>query len=76
MREIFGDADADRALAGSADQVGAPRTLRDLGMAEADLGRAADLARQAAYWNPRPLVRDEILGLLQRAWNGEVPTGR
>lgn len=72
LREIFGDADAGRALATFADRVGAPRALRDLGMAEADLGRAADLAMEASYWNPRPLVRDEILGLLRSAWAGEV----
>ena len=72
VREIFGDADVGRGLAAFADQVGAPRALRDLGMAEADLGRAADLAMEAAYWNPRPLVRDEILGLLRAAWAGET----
>ena len=44
VREIFGDADVGRGLAAFADQVGAPRALRDLGMAEADLGRAAATA--------------------------------
>ena len=72
LREIFGDADVGRGLAGFADRVGAPRGLRDLGMANADLVRAADLAMQASYWNPRPLVRDEILELLGAAWAGEV----
>lgn len=75
VREIFGDADVGGALAAFADQVGAPRALFDLGMKEADLGHAADLAMEASYWNPRPLVRNEILGLLRAAWVGEVQGG-
>ena len=72
IREIFGNTDVGQALAGFADKVGAPRALRDLGLREADLDRAADLAMEAAYWNPRPLVRDEILGLLKAAWAGNL----
>lgn len=71
MREIFEDSDVGHALANFADGVGAPRALRDLGMREADLAGAADRAMSAAYWNPRPLIRDEILGLLRSAWAGE-----
>ncbi|TPL03616.1 maleylacetate reductase [Mesorhizobium sp. B2-4-14] len=71
MREIFDDGDVGHALAIFADGVGAPRALRDLGMREADLAGAADLAMSAAYWNPRPLIRDEVLGLLRSAWAGE-----
>lgn len=69
VRDIFGD-DLGQGLAAFADQVGAPRALHDLGMKEADLDRAADLAMEASYWNPRSLVRDEILTLLEAAWTG------
>ncbi len=47
--------------------------LRDLGMPEAGIDRAADLAMDAAYWNPRPLDRGAIRDLIARAWAGEPP---
>lgn len=72
VRDIFGGNDVGQALADFAGEVGAPRALRDLGMKEDDLDRAADLAMEASYWNPRPLVRDEVLELMRSAWTGEV----
>jgi maleylacetate reductase len=69
--EVFGGNDVGQALVAFADKVKAPRTLRDLGLREADLDRAATLAMQTPYWNPRPLVRDEILDLLKAAWAGD-----
>jgi maleylacetate reductase len=63
------------ALAGLAARIGAPRALRDLGLAEADLDRAADLAVEAPYWNPRPVARAAIRRLLAAAWAGEPPAG-
>ncbi|MBN9016485.1 MAG: maleylacetate reductase [Rhizobiales bacterium] len=53
--------------------LGAPLALRDLGLAEADLDRAAALAVTDPYWNPRPVERDGIRSLLQRAWEGIRP---
>jgi maleylacetate reductase len=59
-----------------ARQNGAPVALRDIGMKEADLDSAADIAVRNPYWNPRPFgppERDVIRALLQRAWAGEPP---
>jgi maleylacetate reductase len=56
-----------------AAELGAPRALKDLGLGEADLDRAADLAVKNPYWNPRPVERDAIRALLQRAWAGSRP---
>jgi alcohol dehydrogenase class IV len=53
--------------------VHAKMALRDLGLAASDLDRAADLAVEKPYWNPRPLDRDAIRELLERAWAGEPP---
>ena len=72
LRDIFGGGDVSHGLAEFASQIGAPRALRDLGLKKADLERAADLSMEASYWNPRPLVRDEILGLLKLAWAGSL----
>ena len=60
-----------RAPAGLFDltrQAGAPVSLRELGMAEANLDRAADLAVADPYWNPRPIEREAIRQLLADAW--------
>ncbi len=53
--------------------VNAKMALRDLGLAETDLDRAADLAVQNPYWNPRPIEREAIRDLLRRAWAGHPP---
>ncbi len=53
--------------------VNAKMALRDLGLPESDLARAADLAVQKPYWNPRPLERDAIRELLEGAWTGKPP---
>ena len=56
-----------------AQSLGAPMTLRTLGLREDDLDLAADLAVKNPYWNPRPVERDAIRALLGRAWAGERP---
>ena len=56
-----------------AGSLGAPLAMRDLGLAARDLDRAADLAVANPYWNPRPVEREAIRALLQRAWEGARP---
>ena len=60
--------DLERAL-------GAPLTLRGIGMREEDLDRAADLAVASPYWNPAPITRDGIRKLLNDAFHGRRPEG-
>ncbi|MEO8668668.1 MAG: iron-containing alcohol dehydrogenase, partial [Bauldia sp.] len=55
---------------------GAPTALRDIGMPESDLDRAADLAVANPYWNPRSFTRDDIKALLADAWAGRRPADR
>jgi maleylacetate reductase len=52
---------------------GAPVALKDIGMPADGLDRAADLAVQTPYPNPRPLERAAIRELLQRALDGTRP---
>ena len=52
---------------------GAPVALKDIGMPADGLDRAADLAVQNQYPNPRPLERAAIRELLQRAFDGTRP---
>ncbi|MGC1173595.1 maleylacetate reductase [Polaromonas sp.] len=52
---------------------GAPVALRDIGMKEADLDKACDIAMQNQYPNPRALERRAIRQLLQDAYEGTRP---
>ncbi|WP_374327074.1 maleylacetate reductase [Paracoccus pantotrophus] len=73
VAEIFGDTDPGRALHRFARESGAPLALRDLGLKETDLDRAAEIATRNPYWNPRPVERDALRRLLAAAWAGEAP---
>jgi len=50
-----------------------PMKLADIGMKEADLERAARIAAQAPYPNPRPLEFQGVLDLLHNAYEGRKP---
>ncbi len=56
-----------------ASRHGAPVALKDIGMPADGLDRAADLAVQTPYPNPRPLEHAAIRALLQRAFDGTRP---
>jgi maleylacetate reductase len=48
--------------------------LAELGMAEADIPRIAELAVANPYANPRPVSREAAESLLQATWAGEPPS--
>ncbi len=74
IARALGADDAARAMQSLARDHGAPTALRDIGMKEADLDHAADLAMTASYWSPRPLEHAAIRALLQRAFEGAPPS--
>ena len=54
--------------------IGAPTSLRDIGVPEDGLDGVADLVATDAYYsNPRPIERDGIRALLDNAWHGRRP---
>jgi alcohol dehydrogenase class IV len=69
----LGTKDPADAIYDLAGRLGAPRALRDLGMPESGIDRAADLATQSPYPNPRPIERAAIRNLIARAWAGDRP---
>ena len=73
VTEVFGGDTPGTTLHAFAESTGAPLKLADLGLAEADLDRAADLATQNAYWNPADIDRDSIRQLLDAAFHGRPP---
>lgn len=73
---VTGRSSASAGLFDLALDNGAPVALKDIGMKEADLDRAADIAVSNPYWNPRAFgvaQRAEIRELLQCAYDGLRP---
>jgi maleylacetate reductase len=54
-------------------RLGVPMKLADIGMKEADLERAARIAVQAPYPNPRKVEYEGVLELLHNAYEGKKP---
>ncbi|KAK7701989.1 hypothetical protein SLS57_011542 [Botryosphaeria dothidea] len=52
-------------------ELGVKRALRDFGMKEGDVERAAEIAVGNPYWNPRSVEKEGIRELIRRAWAGE-----
>jgi maleylacetate reductase len=75
VTEVLGGVEPGRALRDFAERLGAPVTLAELGMREADLDRAAEIATRNPYWNPAPIDRAGIRRLLGAAWAGLPPRG-
>lgn len=72
VSDVFG-ATPGAGLWDFATEIGAPTKLKDLGLTEADLDRAADIAVENPYKNPRDFDRADIRTLLQNAWEGARP---
>ena len=71
--DLLDGENAGTALHSFAKALNAPMALRDLGLDEKDLDRAADLATTKPYPNPQPVTRRDIRTLLQAAWAGDTP---
>ena len=69
----LGAENAPRAIYDLIAAIGAPLALKDIGMPEDGLDRAADLAVQNPYYNPRAVTRDGIRRLLDDAFHGRRP---
>ncbi len=75
-----------RALGGVADpaqeswklagRLGAPRSLAQLGMQEADISRIVGLAVANPYANPRPVTEEGVTVLLEAALSVRPPGNR
>jgi len=73
IAHALGGGDPAQALFDLERQAGGPTALRDIGMPQSGLDRAADLAIADPYWNPRPVDRAGIRALLDDAWHGRRP---
>jgi alcohol dehydrogenase class IV len=73
LARALGAPDAPQGLFDLAKSLGAPTSLRELGMPEEGLERVIDLALANPYWNPRPLEREPMRKLLEDAFHGRRP---
>ncbi len=73
IARALGAQDAAQGLFDLSGRLGVGRALRDLGMPQDGIERAADLAVQNPYWNPRPIERGAVRDLIARAWAGDRP---
>jgi alcohol dehydrogenase class IV len=73
LATLFPDSQGDalRGLDSLLGKLNAPRALKDLGMGEEDIDKAADIAMSNKYPNPRDLERESVRELIRRAWSGE-----
>jgi alcohol dehydrogenase class IV len=75
VAQAIGASDAASGLYDLAVAIGAKMALKDFGLRESDLDRAADLAVQNPYYNPRPITRAGIRKILDDAYFGRRPEG-
>lgn len=76
MQAISRALDADTAAGGIFDlakKIGAPTALKNLGLDENKLDRAADIATASPYYNPQPVDREGVRELLDAAYHGRRP---
>jgi maleylacetate reductase len=74
-RALGGTADPARTLWERSGELGAPRSLRELGMAEADVTRIVGQVLASPYANPVEVTEDGLTRLLRAAWAGDPPAG-
>jgi maleylacetate reductase len=75
IAHALGASSAAQGLFDLAASLGVPVSLSALGLNESDLDRAAEIASQNPYYNPRPVTREGIRALLQDAFEGRRPLG-
>jgi maleylacetate reductase len=68
-----GARDAAQGIYDLAVRLGAPIALKDIGMPHEDLDRAARLATENPYYNPRPVEYAGVRQLLEDAYQGTRP---
>ncbi|HEV7277319.1 MAG TPA: maleylacetate reductase [Devosiaceae bacterium] len=73
VAELLGAPTAADGLHRLATRLGAPRSLRELGMPESGLGDAAEEIAASPYWNPRSVEQEAVRRLLQDAFGGQPP---
>jgi alcohol dehydrogenase class IV len=73
VAEALGSKSAAQGIYDLSVRIGAPIALKDIGMPLDGLDRAAEIATQNPYYNPRPVEYSEVRKLLEDAYYGNRP---
>ena len=73
IADALGTSDAAQGLYDLAVRIGAPTSLKEIGMPLDGLDRAATLATTNPYYNPRPIDFPSVRQLLENAYKGTRP---
>jgi alcohol dehydrogenase class IV len=73
VSEILHSVGPGQGLFDLAKRIGAPTSLKEIGMPKEGLDRAAELATESPYYNPRTATREEIRSLLEDVYWGRRP---
>ena len=73
LATALGVSDAARGMFDLTISLGVPTALRDIGMREQDLDRAAEIAVRTPYANPAPMTHAGVRRLLDDAFYGRFP---
>ena len=65
------EGDATKGLNVLLEKLKVKRALKDFGMKEEDVDKAAEIAVSNQYPNPRPLEKEKIREVIRRCWAGE-----
>jgi maleylacetate reductase len=73
IARAIGTSDVVAAIFALAERIGAPMSLRELGLVYSDLDPVSEEIATKAVGNPRPVNVDDIRALLRDAWEGRRP---
>ena len=74
IARVLGTPDVVTEIFALAERIGAPMSLRELGLAYSDLDPIAEEIAAKAVLNPRPVTADDVRSLLRDAWEARRPS--
>jgi len=73
IKRALGVDDAARGLYDLNVRLGLPTGFRDLGMGEADIGKAVEVVAAAKITHPKPVTKADLLNIIAQAYAGAPP---
>ncbi len=73
IKRALGVADAARGLYDLNVRLGLPTGLKDLGLREADIGKAAEVVSAVKIEHPRPASKADLAEIIRQAYHGAPP---
>jgi maleylacetate reductase len=74
IKRALGAGDAARGLYDLNVRLGLPTGLKDLGMREDDIGKAAEVVAAAKITHPKPVTKADLVAIITQAYAGAPPS--